>query len=126
MDMEKVLESLEEAIIREIDKVAHKGDMTPVEIKNVSDAVCLLESIKKIKDDDDDEYDERDGGHSERSAGIRMNRYSRSYNRSYDRGYSRHSINDRIVDKLERMMDEAGSEYERDVILNWIDKVKSE
>ena len=120
MDMEKVLENLEETIIREIDKVAHKADLTPVEIKNVSDAVCLLDAIKKIKDDD--EYGERDGGHSERSAGIRMSRYNRSYNR----GYSRHSINDRIVDKLERMMDEAGSEYERDVILNWIDKVKSE
>ena len=40
-------------------------------------------------------------------------------------GVSRHSINDRIVDKLEHMMDESGSEYERSVISGWIEKIGS-
>lgn len=41
-------------------------------------------------------------------------------------GSSRHSINDRIVDQLERMMDSAGSEYERNVLSGWIAKVEAE
>lgn len=45
---------------------------------------------------------------------------------SNSNGYSRHSIRDRIVDNLEKMMDGAGSDYERNVLAGWIAKVESE
>ena len=42
-----------------------------------------------------------------------------------DRGYSRHSINDRAVACLERMMDEASSDYERQQVHRFIEMIRS-
>ena len=44
---------------------------------------------------------------------------------SYDKGYSGHSIDDRIVDMLEKMMDDAVSNYERNKINSIIRVVDS-
>ena len=41
------------------------------------------------------------------------------------RGYSGHSIKDRMVDRLESMMDEAHSDYERQAIAEWIAKIQN-
>ena len=43
---------------------------------------------------------------------------------SRGRGYSRHSIGDRAVEKLENMMDTAGSEYEREQLLRFIHMIR--
>ena len=40
------------------------------------------------------------------------------------RGYSRHSIGDRAVEKLEQMMDNAGSEYEREELHKFIRMIR--
>lgn len=42
-----------------------------------------------------------------------------------DRGYSRHSINDRAVACLERMMDEASSDYERQQVHHFIEMIRA-
>ena len=119
MELERALEDLERMVGSELEKLAKKPELNPAEIKNATDAVCLLEKIQKVKamSEEEDEYSER---MSERGRGMR---YSRA---SMRRGYSRHSINDRIVDKLERMMDDASSDYERSVLSGWIAKVESE
>lgn len=52
--------------------------------------------------------------------------YGYSGRRYYDRGYSGHSIGDRAIDCLERMMDEAGSEYERNTIKRYIEMIRSD
>lgn len=44
---------------------------------------------------------------------------------SYDNGYSGHSIDDRIVDKLEHMMDSAETNYEREKLNDIIRYVDS-
>lgn len=61
-----------------------------------------------------------DGGRS-----YAMN--GRSYGPYYgaDRRYSRHSINDRAVACLERMMDEASSDYERQEVHRFIEMIRS-
>lgn len=41
------------------------------------------------------------------------------------RSYSRHSIGDRAVEKLENMMDTAGSEYEKEELRRFIHMIKS-
>lgn len=41
-------------------------------------------------------------------------------------GYSGHSIKDRAIDKLERMMDEANSEYERESIRRMISQIRAD
>ena len=43
---------------------------------------------------------------------------------NYDYGYSGHSIHDRAVAKLEQMMPEATTEYERQEISRMIDRIK--
>ncbi len=131
MELEKVLENLEEVVGTELEKLAKKGDLNPAEIKSAMDAICLLDKIRKLDDEDDGE----DGEYSERGSrsSYRRGSYARGRGRRYatrydhyEHGESRHSINDRIVDKLERMMDDAGSEYERGVIASWIAKVAAE
>lgn len=49
----------------------------------------------------------------------------RTYERRHDRGYSGHSIDDRVVDMLEKMMDSAASNYERNKLNSYIRVVDS-
>lgn len=126
MELDKVLERLEETVTSELEKLNKKPELNPAEIKAATDALCLMEKIQKVQNgmmDDDDEYSEsyHRGGSYRRGRSMRTGRFVSNSN-----GYSRHSINDRIVDKLERMMDSASSDYERDVISGWIAKVESE
>lgn len=116
MELYTVLNDLEKRVVKELEKMNDKGDLNPAELKTITDAVCLLEKIHKIQDESEFEY-------SETRRSPSTGRYMS--NGSYRRGYSGHSINDRIVDKLEHMMDEAGSDYERDVISRWIAKVEA-
>ena len=44
---------------------------------------------------------------------------------SMSRDYSGHSIQDRMVDRLERMIDEAQSEHERQTVKEWINRLRS-
>lgn len=93
---------------------------------------------------DTDSYDGRSRGGSGRSyeggrgnsgrsyedsyEGGSMNS-GRSYERSRDSGRSGHSIDDRIVDMLERMMDTATSNYERNklnTIIRVVDSMRGE
>lgn len=46
--------------------------------------------------------------------------------RKYDGGYSGHSVNDRMIDSLERMMDQADSEYEREKIRKEIEHLRTQ
>lgn len=131
MELEKVLERLEESVSTELEKLAKKPELNPAEIKAACDACCLIEKIRKIQNGgmDDEEYGvlERSpdpykmNGSYARSRSMRTGRYVSNSN-----GYSRHSIRDRIVDNLEKMMDSASSDYERNVISGWIAKVESE
>lgn len=111
MEREKIFERLTEIVESELEKLVKKSELNAAEIKAATDAVCLLEKIEKLQNEGN--YD-----HSERRS-ARTGRYMSN-------GYSRHSIHDRIVDKLERMMDDAGSDYERNVLAGWIAKVESE
>ena len=44
---------------------------------------------------------------------------------SYHDGYSGHSITDRMVARLEDMMDEARTEHEKQTVSQWIDRLRS-
>jgi hypothetical protein len=75
-----------------------------------------------VSRDSRDSRDSMDGYRSESWDGSRASR--RSSRRSYENGYSGHSIKDRMVDQLESMMDDAKSEYEKQSISKWIDKLE--
>lgn len=124
MELEKVLDRLEETVTTELEKLAKKPELNPADLKAATDALCFIEKIQKVQNGmDEDEYSESYDRHGSyrRGRSMRTGRYV-----SNSDGYSRHSIHDRIVDKLERMMDEAGSDYERNVLAGWIAKVESE
>lgn len=121
----KVVDELEDLVIDEMKKMVKKGDLNAAELKNATDSVCLLMKLEELQNGEFDEgYSESyDHGRSYRRG--RSPRTGRYVSMGMNDGVSRHSINDRIVDKLERMMDESGSDYERSVISGWIDRIGS-
>ena len=123
MECEKIHEKLEEKVFEDIEKIIKKPDLAPTDYKALTDAYCLLEKMEKYQNGEDGEgYSESysHGRSYRRGRSPRTGRYM-----SMNDGASRHSINDRIVSKLERMIDESGSEYEREVISGWIDTIGS-
>lgn len=148
----KALMELKESIEREIKKVTKKADITPGELDNMNKALCAMESIKRIESMDggmDGEQSGRSYGRyyrdGYRDGYARDESYRRGRSevtgryisrddaphmesgryRSRDDGYSGHSINDRMVDQLERMMDEAQNDYEREQVQGWIEKLRA-
>ena len=107
--LDKIRDSIEEAI----KPILKKGEaMTPADLESLTKAVCVIEKIKRIEQCEpcDDE-----GGYS----------YGHSTRRYYDgasrhNGYSGHSIQDRMIDSLEKMVDDAQTDYERQTVKKWI------
>lgn len=142
-DRDKVLESAEDMVIEEIRKVVRKGEIQPNEWDNFKNAMCILTDISKIKhyqtQDGDIDYSSEYSGrmypmthvygiepHGHMTASYERGR-SPITGRYISRGdgYSGHSINDRMIDKLERMYDEAQTQHEKDVVNMWINQIKS-
>lgn len=167
MEDMKVLETLKEKVLSELNPVATKTTLTPADISVAKEAVCLLKEIKEVMEKHDHMDSTSEGyypmyGHSyghhdwmdpydnsmmrgrDAHTGRFMSRdgmdtsgrrytfsydsdgYSgRNYERGRDMGRSGHSIDDRVVDMLERMMDSAASEYERHKLNSYIRVVDS-
>lgn len=73
----------------------------------------------------------RDGVPMGNSMGMNSMTYNRDYSngmgnmsRRYDGGYSGHSVNDRMIASLEKEMDHAETEYEREQIRNEIEHLR--
>lgn len=135
--MERVLRKLEDLVYNQLDDLSKKNDISPAEIENAKNAICLLLKMDELKGGVPEEME-----YSNRYSNARGMRayYSNGYGEgmqitpmrsytyperirmgaSYNDGYSRHSIKDRAIDKLERMMDEAQSESERETIRKMI------
>lgn len=114
------LNALHDLLIGQIRKVTAKGDITPVELDNMNKALCAIETIERIKkgDLDSDAY----SNDTYRLSGTLPHvSHSRRMN-----GYSRHSINDRMIDALERMYDEAGTDHERKQVDKYIRMLRDE
>lgn len=57
---------------------------------------------------------------------IQPNDIRASMRNSMNDGYSAHSIKDRMIDSLERLMDNAATEYERDEIRREIEEIRKD
>jgi len=140
------LDNLKSVLEREIDKVTSKGEIAPTEIKAVGEAVDIIKDIETIcamkeYGQEDDMYSMENRGYSTR----RMPRYpmyrdSYAYDNSYEnmsyrdmnsnarggRGnYSMHTEKEEMIEKLERMMNNATSEKERRDIMDCINKLEA-
>ena len=137
-ELNKILEDLIEHTTKELDKIVRKGDLTVVEVDNATKALCLIEKAEKLLygESRDDMYSEN--GYYIRSYDDPMMSYERGrsprtgryvsrdggpYTRNNGR-YSGHSVHDRMIAKLESMMAEAPSDYERQVIEDGIKKLE--
>ena len=143
--MDKCLYDLKDLLKREVQKVVDKNDITPPEMQNIYNAVCTMEKICKMEQIENEMYSmDRSGkklymSYDNEMSGKRMRgadgRFMSSYdypmhvdpmmNQRYEHEMSNHSIEDRMVDSLEKMMDSAGSEYERQQIQSWIHKMRT-
>lgn len=137
---------------KELKKVIDAGTINNTEVKNITDAICLMLKSKEYETwmknpDMMEESSYRNYGeysyapHRSSITGRFTSRgieprhddmyyedhSMRSYdNRNmYDKGYSGHSTKDRIISRIEDMMGEAKNEYEANKIRMAIDYVQS-
>lgn len=146
------LEKLNDLVEKELDQLAIKGSLSPSELDSAKKAVELMtciseyEEMCKMKEDGESHmYSERGRIYHGRSYmypemydptySMNRNSYNNSNWNSYDDSnsyqhrdamgrYSGHSIKDRMIDRLERMMDESNSEYERKEIMEEISRLR--
>lgn len=144
--MEKLLCKLEEMTKQELEQITKQQNLSGADLDKMIKATCLLDQLESLKDsevygqsrgyyDGPMHHMDFDGygnvsyarGRS-RTTGRYMSRDMdpRIHDRYYARGYSSHSIADRMVDALERMYDEAGTDHERAIVETWISKIRNE
>lgn len=117
----EALYKLKKQIEKDIENLSIRPELTPDDHKRLKDALTSYAMIEA--ECEKCEYDDRDREGSGRRMRNPMNgRYISSY--GYDGMRSGHSIRDRAVDRLERMMDETNSDYERQEISHLIDKIR--
>lgn len=144
-----ILEDLNYVLEDMIEPIAKKQDISPTELDNVYKAVKTMnyiESIKAMKEygnSNDGSYSYGGGSYARNNRNRNSNDYYRtSYDgrmgmdgdgdgryseRRYSRArYSRADEREMMLSKLERMMDDANSEAERQTIKDCIRKIESE
>lgn len=141
--MEQSLYDAYKLLDREIKGLASKNSISPAEMENMYKAVCTMEKIKKIESMEMRpefserasygygvggyfplSYDGNSGARGRDSMGRFTSMDGRMMGSSSNDGYSGHSVRDRMIDRLERMRDEAQSESERREIQMEIDKMR--
>lgn len=153
MDMNKTYSKIEEKLDSDICELIRKPNMSRDELMMLGQAVDILKDISTVKAMDvygGNEDDYSSASLASRAMTRRSMDYSRGYedgmsmaqNRSprtgrfvsgndgwdihsngYD-GRSGHSINDRMIDNIERMYDNAGTEHERAEIQDVINYIR--
>lgn len=147
--MNDVLRKLDEVVTKELEKMVAKGEMSPSEFKASQEAVCLLKDIRECEAMDAENMNGEPMGNSYRRGrspmtgqyvsrnamepnwsnnGMypdHMNSYGNGHMNSYGNGYSGHSIKDRMISRLEGMMDEAKTDYERRTVEDFIHRLEA-
>ena len=124
---------LKDKLCKELDEIARKPEMGAGDLESIHKLTDTIKNIDKIA------MLEEDGGYSQagdwemegrgsynRGSSYRgrkrdsMGRYSRDGNyssaRSWRSGYSRHDAKEAMMEQMETLMDQAGSEREREAI----------
>lgn len=132
----KVYSDLIDIVEAELKKLVKKGELNASETSAAKDAVsCILKSMElKDKKEMEEELAQRGYSYGDDPyrrweilsyGGRNMPRMSMASRRDdMSRGYSHHSIKDRAISRLETMMDEAGSEYEREKVREFIRRLE--
>lgn len=121
------MHELKEKLCDELDEIARKGELGAGDLEIVHKLTDTIKNIDKISMLEDDGYSQ-DGnweadmrGTYGRGSSYRgrkrdsMGRYSRE-GRGGRGGYSRHDAKEAMMEQMEMLMDQAGSEREREAI----------
>ena len=107
--MDDTLHQLKVCVESALKPIIAKGAaISAAELDIATKAVCLLEKIKWLGEVKEDYSDHEASG--------------RSY--GSDKGHSGHSVKDRMIARLEEMMDEAKGDYERRTVEEWIRRLQ--
>lgn len=128
--MENTLNKARDALKEHIQLIVRKnGNMTPPDIEMLNKDLCALECLQRIENMCEGDYSEGNSFRRGRSqtTGRFTSHDGGNSSRCYDgetgnSGYSGHSIHDRITAQLERMMNDAQNDYERQQIREFIKK----
>lgn len=152
--MEQILRDHKDMLMRELEKMNKKGTISPNELECAYKAVCTLEKIKVIEamEEGRDDYSGRSYGHhmdgwpmsyggrdwemdsQRRGRGADGRFVSRGYDDSQRRygmgndGRSGHMspTKEKMIERLEKMRNEAGTDHERQEIQMEIDRIRYE
>lgn len=152
MSLEKSLEKLEKHAEEALEGIVKKDNITAAEMEMAEKAVCILNTIKQIKNADmmvDTGYsgrayaqmpymhemsymrgrDPATGRYMSRDVDPATNVSNWSYDpaamqgRAYGNRYSGHSKRDGMIETLNEMLDKAQTESEKEYIRKWLRRV---
>ena len=120
------MHELKDKLCDELDEIARKGELGAGDLEIVHKLTDTIKNLDKIEMLEDGEYSqagdwEMEGrgsysrGSSYRRKRDSMGRYSRE-GRGSRGGYSRHDAKEAMMEQMEMLMDQAGSEREREAI----------
>lgn len=117
----------------EIKKLCKKDAMSPEEYGRLGCSVKMIKDIEEIRSSSLNPMPSDRMSYSGSSYGMPYDRYTSMQGQSYgphmmarysSERRSGHSIKDRMVDRLESMMDEAQTDYERQTIAEWVHRLR--
>ena len=118
---------LKDKLCKELDEIARKGELGAGDLEIVHKLTDTIKNLDKIEMLEDGEYSQAGDWEADmrgtygRGSSYRgrkrdsMGRYSRE-GRGGRGGYSRHDAKEAMMEQMEMLMDQAGSEREREAI----------
>lgn len=134
--MHKILNPMKENIKEQLKPLATKKDLTPQELDNIKDALCILSMIEDALDREADysRMEEIYGNSYRRGRDVQTGQYVSRWDQPYTspvrsysygmNGYSNHSMKQDVMNSLEQAMQSAGTENERAMYAGMIDSLR--
>ena len=132
------MDKLKDKLCEELDEIARKGELGAGDLEIVHKLTDTIKNIDKIDMLEDGGYSQagyRDGGSSYNRGSSYANRGKHYVRGHYSRdgysmegrgnrgGYSRHDAKEAMMEQMEMLMEQAGSEREREAIRRCISQL---
>ena len=132
------MHELKEKLCEEVDEIARKPEMSAGDLEAIHKLTDTIKNLDKIEMLEDGGYSQagyRDGGSSYNRGSSYANRGKHYVRGHYSRdgysmegrvnrgGYSRHDAKEAMMEQMEMLMEQAGSEREREAIRRCISQL---
>ena len=132
------MDKLKDKLCEELDEIARKGELGAGDLEIVHKLTDTIKNLDKIEMLEDGGYSQagyRDGGSSYNRGSSYANRGKHYVRGHYSRdgysmegrgnrgGYSRHDAKEAMMEQMEMLMEQAGSEREREAIRRCISQL---